>query len=47
MTCQVSDTELTVRAIRRTAIRHALLSFVFGSVVVAITINVVASLLNG
>ena len=33
--------------IRRTAIRHALLSFVFGSVIVAITINVVASLLNG
>jgi uncharacterized membrane protein len=47
MTWQVSDTELTVRPIRRTAIRHALLSFVFGSVIVAITINVVASLLNG
>ena len=47
MTWQVSDTELTARPIRRTAIRHALLSFVFGSVIVAITINVVASLLNG
>jgi uncharacterized membrane protein len=47
MTWQVSDTELSVRALRRTAIRHALLSYVFGSVIVAITINVVASLLNG
>ena len=46
MTWQVSDTELTARAVRHTAIRHALLSFVFGSVIVAITINVVASLLN-
>ncbi len=46
MTYQVSDTDLTARPIRRTAIRHALLSFLFGSVIVAITINVVASLLN-
>jgi uncharacterized membrane protein len=46
MTFQVSDTDLTAKKIRRTAIRHALLSFVFGAVIVAITINVVASLLN-
>ncbi len=47
MTFQVSDTDLTAKSIRRTAIRHALLSFLFGAVIVAITINVVASLLNG
>jgi len=46
MTYQVSDTELTSRSIRRTALRHALLSYLFGIVVVAITINVVAGLLN-
>jgi uncharacterized membrane protein len=46
MTYQVSDTDLTARPIRRAALRHALLSFVFGSVIVAVTINIVASLLN-
>jgi uncharacterized membrane protein len=46
MTFQVSDTDLTSMPIRRSAIRHALLSYLFGVVVVAITINVVASLLT-
>jgi uncharacterized membrane protein len=31
---------------RRTAIRHAVLSFVFVTVILAVTINVVASLLK-
>jgi uncharacterized membrane protein len=44
MTYQVSDTTLTMRDIRRTALRHALLSFVFVTSVVAMAINVVASL---
>jgi uncharacterized membrane protein len=46
MTFQVSDTNLQTKAMRRTAIRHALLSFVFVAVLLAVTINVVASLLN-
>jgi uncharacterized membrane protein len=46
MTFQVSDTDLTAMTIRRAATRHALLSYLFGVVVVAITINVVASLLT-
>jgi uncharacterized membrane protein len=46
MTYQVSDTTLKTQAVRRTALRHALLSYVFGTVIVAVTINVVASLLN-
>jgi uncharacterized membrane protein len=46
MTYQVSDTELTSRAIRSTALRHALLSFVFGTAIIAMTINVVAGLLG-
>ena len=46
MTYQVSDTDLQTKAIRHTAVRHALLSFVFGAVIVSLTINSVASLLQ-
>lgn len=46
MTFQVSDTNVTTKPIRRAALGHALLSFVFGAVLVALTINVVASLLH-
>jgi uncharacterized membrane protein len=46
MTFQVSDTDLKTKAIRHTAIRHALMSYLFGAVVIAMVINVVASLLN-
>jgi uncharacterized membrane protein len=46
MTYQVSDTNLTAKSVRRTATRHALLSFLFGSVIVALLINTVASLLR-
>jgi uncharacterized membrane protein len=44
MTFQVSDTDLTARSIRRAAVRHALLSYVFGAVIVAVTINIVGTL---
>jgi uncharacterized membrane protein len=44
MTFQVSDTDLTTTAIRATALRHALLSFLFGAVIIASTINLVAGL---
>jgi uncharacterized membrane protein len=46
MTYQVSDTNLSSRPIRRAATRHALLSFLFGAVIVALAINTVASLLQ-
>jgi uncharacterized membrane protein len=46
MTFQVSDTSLTSNPMRRLALRHALLSFVFGAVILALTINSVASLLQ-
>jgi uncharacterized membrane protein len=46
MTYQVSDTNVTKTAIRRAALGHALLSFLFGTFILATTINVVASLLN-
>ena len=46
MTYQVSDTSIASKAIRRTALRHAYMSYLFGTVVVAMTINVVAGLFN-
>jgi uncharacterized membrane protein len=46
MTFQVSDTNLTSKPVRRAVIRHALLSFLFGAVIVALAINAVASLLQ-
>jgi len=46
MTFQVSDTDLVSRPIRMTALRHALLSYLFGIAVIATTINAIASLLN-
>ena len=46
MTYQVSDTTLQTKTLRRTAIRQGLLSFVFVTVILAVTINVVASLLK-
>jgi uncharacterized membrane protein len=46
MTFQVSDTNLTSKSIRRIALAHAALSYLFGAVIVALVINVVASLLH-
>lgn len=43
MTFQVSDTDLTTNAMRRLALRHALLSYLFGAVILAMTINITAS----
>lgn len=44
MTYQVSDTTFTSSEFRRMALGHALLSFVFGTAIIATTINFVASL---
>ena len=46
MTFQVSDTDITSQVMRRTVLRHALLSFLFGAVILATTVNVIAGLLN-
>ena len=46
MTFQVSDTNLQTHAIRMTALRHGLLSYLFGSVILATMINLVARLLH-
>ncbi|MEU4482700.1 DUF1345 domain-containing protein [Micromonospora sp. NPDC023966] len=43
-TFQVSDTDLGSSEMRRTALRHLLLSYLFGAVIVATTVNLLASL---
>jgi uncharacterized membrane protein len=44
MTFQVSDTDLQTPAIRATALRQALLAYLFGAVTLAATINLVSQL---
>lgn len=44
MTFQVSDIQITSRAIRRTVLAHSLLSFALNTFVVALTINLIAGL---
>jgi uncharacterized membrane protein len=44
MTFQVSDTDITDPEVRATALRHALLSYLFGAVVIASTVNLIANI---
>lgn len=44
MTYQVSDTEIGLTSIRATVLRQALLSYLLGAVVLAVTINLIARL---
>jgi uncharacterized membrane protein len=44
MTFQVSDTDIHVPEIRHTTLRHALLSYLFGSLILAAAVNIIASL---
>ena len=46
MTFQVSDTDVTQRAMRHQVLRHAIVSFFFGAVILSTTVNVIAGLLN-
>jgi uncharacterized membrane protein len=43
MTCQVSDVQITSKALRRLATGHAVLSFFFNTVILAITVNLAAN----
>jgi uncharacterized membrane protein len=47
MTYQVSDTSLQKSDIRSTALRHALLSYLFGAIILAAAVNLIAGLGNG
>jgi uncharacterized membrane protein len=44
MTYQVSDTELNTPEFRANVLRHSLLSYLFGTVIIALAINLVAGL---
>lgn len=44
MTYQVSDTEINLTSIRGTVLRHALISYLLGAVVLAVTVNLIAGL---
>ena len=44
MTFQVSDTDLKSTGMRATALRHGLLSYLFGAIILAVAINLVAGL---
>ncbi len=46
MTYQVSDTGLSTKTTRRAVIQHALLSYLYGAVILAVAINAVAGLLG-
>lgn len=46
MTYQVSDTSVSSAAIRSVILRHCLLSYVFGTVILAATINLVAGIVT-
>jgi uncharacterized membrane protein len=45
MTFQVSDVQITSRNFRRLASVHGLLSFLFNTIILALTVNIAASLL--
>ncbi|MBV9009524.1 MAG: DUF1345 domain-containing protein [Verrucomicrobia bacterium] len=45
MTCQVSDVQVTSREMRRLVLLHGVLSFAFNTIILALTINTVSSLL--
>jgi uncharacterized membrane protein len=47
MTYQVSDTAIVTKAMRRVALRHTLLSYLFGAVIGATVLNVVVGLFRG
>jgi uncharacterized membrane protein len=44
MTCQVSDVDITGKAIRRMALLHGLVSFAFNAAILALAINIVSTL---
>ena len=46
MTFQVSDTDIQARRIRRTVLRQALLAYLFGAVILAVVVNLIASLVK-
>lgn len=46
MTSQVSDVEITSRSLRRLSLLHSILSFFFNTAIVAMSINIIAGLIQ-
>jgi uncharacterized membrane protein len=44
MAFQVADTDVSTTPLRRTILKHALLSYLFASIILAVTINLIASI---
>jgi uncharacterized membrane protein len=44
MTYQVADTDITRNSLRRTVLLHSFLAYLFGAVILAVTINIVAAI---
>ena len=47
MTWQVSDIQITSRRLRRIVLFHALISFAYNTVILALSINIVSGLIQG
>ncbi len=45
MTCQVSDIQITSHAMRRLALIHGILTFFFNTVILALSINIIAGII--
>ena len=45
MTCQVSDVQVTGRGVRRMALAHGVVSFFFNTIILALTINIIAGMI--
>jgi uncharacterized membrane protein len=45
MTCQVSDVQVSERGIRRLTLLHGIVSFFFNTIILALTINIIAALI--
>jgi uncharacterized membrane protein len=46
MAFAVSDTDITDARVRRTVLRHSILAYLFGAVIVGVTINVMAGFIR-
>jgi len=44
MTFQVSDVQVTDKKLRRLALLHGIIAFIFNTIIVALTISVIANL---
>jgi uncharacterized membrane protein len=47
MTSQVSDVQVTSRSLRRLALLHGVLSFFFNAMILAMSINIIAGMIEG